>query len=89
MISFISSLEVFDVAKPDENIFLWIAASIADAALLTLMILKTWLRTCILLNKKLCEQLFSSLESAKDLMKNLKLLWFRSLLQILTDEVVN
>ena len=36
MISFISSLEVFDVAKPDENIFLWIAASIADAAAVNL-----------------------------------------------------
>ena len=36
MISFISSLEVFNVAKPDENIFLWIAASIADAAAVNL-----------------------------------------------------
>ena len=36
MISFISSLEVFNVAKPDQNIFLWIAASIADAAAVNL-----------------------------------------------------
>ena len=36
MISFISSLEVSDVAKPDENIFLRIAASIADAAAVNL-----------------------------------------------------
>ena len=32
MISFISSLEIIDVVLPDPNMFLWIAASIADAA---------------------------------------------------------
>ena len=32
MISFISSLEIINVVKPDPNIFLWIAASAADAA---------------------------------------------------------
>ena len=32
MISFISSSEIINVVKPDPNIFLWIAASVADAA---------------------------------------------------------
>ena len=32
IISFISSLEIIIVVKPDPNIFLWIAASVADAA---------------------------------------------------------
>ena len=32
MISFISSLEIINVALPDPNIFLWIAESVADAA---------------------------------------------------------
>ena len=32
MISFISSLNVITVEKPDPNIFLWIAASVAGAA---------------------------------------------------------
>ena len=32
MISFISSLEIINVAVPDPNIFLWIAASVAKAA---------------------------------------------------------
>ena len=32
MISFISSLEIINVVKPDPNIFLEIAASVADAA---------------------------------------------------------
>ena len=31
LISFISSLEIISVVKPDLNIFLWIAASVADA----------------------------------------------------------
>ena len=32
MISFISSFEIINVVTPDPNIFLWIAASVADAA---------------------------------------------------------
>ena len=32
MISFISSLEIINVVLPDPNIFLWIAASVADVA---------------------------------------------------------
>ena len=32
MISVISSLEIINVVKPDPNIFLWIAASVAAAA---------------------------------------------------------
>ena len=32
MISFISSLEIINVVIPDSNIFLWIPASVADAA---------------------------------------------------------
>ena len=32
MISFISSFEIINVAVPDAHIFLWIAASFADAA---------------------------------------------------------
>ena len=32
MISFISSLEIINVVLPDPNIFLWTAASVADAA---------------------------------------------------------
>ena len=32
MISLISSLEILSVAMPDPNIFLWIAAFVADAA---------------------------------------------------------
>ena len=32
MISFIFSLEIINAVKPDPNIFLWIAASVADAA---------------------------------------------------------
>ena len=31
MISFISSFEIINVVTPDPNIFLWIAASVADA----------------------------------------------------------
>ena len=31
MISFIFSLEIINVVLPDPNIFLWIAASVADA----------------------------------------------------------
>ena len=40
MISFFSSLEIINVAVPDAKIFLWIAAPVADAALLMLMVLK-------------------------------------------------
>ena len=36
MISFICSLETIKVVKPDPNIFSWIAASVADAATVTL-----------------------------------------------------
>ena len=32
IISFISSFQIISVAKPDPNIFLWTAASVADAA---------------------------------------------------------
>ena len=32
MISFISSLEIINVVKPDPKIFLWIAVSVVDAA---------------------------------------------------------
>ena len=32
MISFISSLEIINVVKPDPNIFLWITTSVVDAA---------------------------------------------------------
>ena len=32
MISFISSLKIINVVSPDPNIFLWIAASVADTA---------------------------------------------------------
>ena len=32
MISFISSLEINKVVNPDPKLFLWIAASVADAA---------------------------------------------------------
>ena len=41
MISFISSLEIVNVAVPDTNIFLLIAASVADAAAVNLNGIKT------------------------------------------------
>ena len=34
IIPFISSLETIDVVNPDPNIFLWVAASVADAAVI-------------------------------------------------------
>ena len=43
MISFISSFEIITVVAPDPNIFLWIAASVADAAAVNPNCIKTLL----------------------------------------------
>ena len=43
MISFISSLEIINVVVLDPNIFLWIAASVADAAAVDPNCTKTFL----------------------------------------------
>ena len=43
MISFISSLEIIDVVKPDPNIFLWITASFVDSATVNPNGIKTYL----------------------------------------------
>ena len=51
--SFISSLKIISVAKPDPNIFLWIAASVADTAAVNPNGIKTLLANgfCICLIK--------------------------------------
>ena len=43
MISFISSLEIIDVVLPESDVFLWIAASVADAAVVNPNGIKTLL----------------------------------------------
>ena len=43
MISNISSLEIIKVVNPDPNIFLWIAASVSDAAAVNPNGIKTFL----------------------------------------------
>ena len=45
IISFLSSLEITCIVKPDSNIFLWIAASVADAAAVNPKGIKTLLAT--------------------------------------------
>ena len=43
MISFISSLEIINVVLPEPDVFLWIAASVADAAVVSPNGIKTLL----------------------------------------------
>ena len=43
MIAFISSLEIIDIVVPDLNIFLWVAASVDDAAFVSSKSIKTLL----------------------------------------------
>ena len=43
MISFISSLEIINVVLPESDVFLWIAASVADAAVVNPNGIKTLL----------------------------------------------
>ena len=43
IVLFISSFEIINVVTPDQNIFLWIAASVADAAALNPYVIKTLL----------------------------------------------
>ena len=41
MISFISSFEIISVVMSDPNIFLWLAASVADATVVNTNVTKT------------------------------------------------
>ena len=43
VISYISSLEIINFVTPDSNVFLWIAASAADAASVNHNVIKTFL----------------------------------------------
>ena len=48
MISSISSFEIINLVVPDSNIFLWIAASVADDAVVNPNGIKTYLANCLI-----------------------------------------